>query len=423
MPGPTASRSAAGCGSPATPGHHADGPRRDRGQGPRPQSRCRRLRGQAVCLRRADGADPGDAASPARTARKRSSTTTWWSIRGPGRHHERATGVDLTAREYDLLLFFLRHPRQVLTREQVLENVWGYASAGRDQRRRGSRRSPAPEARGRRRTAADPDVPRHRLRAAMTIRVRLALWFTLIIGRGPCRIQPGVYQLTSDSLLSELHRDVTTGQRSGRDAATRRLSRPSTGASGTAASTSSASSTSTARSSTRRATWSRDRATSATWQLPFQAAPAVSSSTSSGRQDPADARPAAGAVGLDPCRLRRSSAGRPPADLPGARPVAGRPLPGRRHRPAACRAGWLVAGPTGHSAARADGRGGRRYRGEPGPQPAARRIAGRTTRSARWRGRSTRCSRRSNRRTARWRQPTPASASSCSTSRTSCARR
>jgi len=35
--------------------------------------------------------------------------------------------IDLTAREYDLLLFFLRHPRQVLTREQVLENVWGYA--------------------------------------------------------------------------------------------------------------------------------------------------------------------------------------------------------------------------------------------------------------------------------------------------------
>jgi two-component system response regulator MprA len=34
--------------------------------------------------------------------------------------------VELTAREYELLLFFMRHPRQVLTREQILERVWGY---------------------------------------------------------------------------------------------------------------------------------------------------------------------------------------------------------------------------------------------------------------------------------------------------------
>jgi two-component system response regulator MprA len=34
--------------------------------------------------------------------------------------------VDLTAREYELLLLLLRHPRQVLTREQILDQVWGY---------------------------------------------------------------------------------------------------------------------------------------------------------------------------------------------------------------------------------------------------------------------------------------------------------
>jgi two-component system response regulator MprA len=34
--------------------------------------------------------------------------------------------LDLTAREYDLLLLFMRHPRQVLTREQILTQVWGY---------------------------------------------------------------------------------------------------------------------------------------------------------------------------------------------------------------------------------------------------------------------------------------------------------
>ena len=32
----------------------------------------------------------------------------------------------MTAREYDLLLFFVRHARQVLTRDQVLEHVWGF---------------------------------------------------------------------------------------------------------------------------------------------------------------------------------------------------------------------------------------------------------------------------------------------------------
>ncbi|GAA4752024.1 response regulator transcription factor [Gordonia alkaliphila] len=34
--------------------------------------------------------------------------------------------VDLTAREYVLLELFLRHPGQVLAREQILSHVWGY---------------------------------------------------------------------------------------------------------------------------------------------------------------------------------------------------------------------------------------------------------------------------------------------------------
>ncbi|MEK9199736.1 response regulator transcription factor [Ureibacillus sp. 179-F W5.1 NHS] len=34
--------------------------------------------------------------------------------------------IDLTPREYDLLLFLLKHPKQVLTREQILEAVWGF---------------------------------------------------------------------------------------------------------------------------------------------------------------------------------------------------------------------------------------------------------------------------------------------------------
>jgi DNA-binding response OmpR family regulator len=33
----------------------------------------------------------------------------------------------LTAREFDLLYFLARHPRQVFTRDQLLERVWGFA--------------------------------------------------------------------------------------------------------------------------------------------------------------------------------------------------------------------------------------------------------------------------------------------------------
>lgn len=41
-------------------------------------------------------------------------------------------GVSLTAKEFDLLWFLLRHPRQVFTREQLLHNVWGYQFEGYD---------------------------------------------------------------------------------------------------------------------------------------------------------------------------------------------------------------------------------------------------------------------------------------------------
>ena len=39
--------------------------------------------------------------------------------------YRRNRRIELTTREYELLLLFLRHPRQVLTREQILDNVWG----------------------------------------------------------------------------------------------------------------------------------------------------------------------------------------------------------------------------------------------------------------------------------------------------------
>ena len=38
--------------------------------------------------------------------------------------------IDLTAKEYDLLHLFLRHPRQVLTRDQIFDDVWNYDFGG-----------------------------------------------------------------------------------------------------------------------------------------------------------------------------------------------------------------------------------------------------------------------------------------------------
>jgi two-component system response regulator MprA len=39
---------------------------------------------------------------------------------------------DLTPKEFELLQLFLRHPRQVLSRERILEEVWGYDFGGKD---------------------------------------------------------------------------------------------------------------------------------------------------------------------------------------------------------------------------------------------------------------------------------------------------
>jgi two-component system response regulator MprA len=39
---------------------------------------------------------------------------------------------ELTSKEFDLLYFLMRHPRQVLGREQILQEVWGYHFGGDD---------------------------------------------------------------------------------------------------------------------------------------------------------------------------------------------------------------------------------------------------------------------------------------------------
>lgn len=50
-------------------------------------------------------------------------TTSRFAYRGDRR-------IELTTREYELLLLFMRHPNQVLTRDVIMERVWGYDFPG-----------------------------------------------------------------------------------------------------------------------------------------------------------------------------------------------------------------------------------------------------------------------------------------------------
>jgi two-component system response regulator MprA len=52
----------------------------------------------------------------------------------PGMHTARREGtqLDLTPTEFELLHYFMRHPRQVLERAQILRAVWGYDFGGDD---------------------------------------------------------------------------------------------------------------------------------------------------------------------------------------------------------------------------------------------------------------------------------------------------
>lgn len=49
---------------------------------------------------------------------------------GTRRAHRNGRMIDLTAKEYELLELFMRHPRQVLTRSVIYDGVWGYDFGG-----------------------------------------------------------------------------------------------------------------------------------------------------------------------------------------------------------------------------------------------------------------------------------------------------
>jgi DNA-binding response OmpR family regulator len=115
--------------APAPAGADADRARPDRGQGRGPEARRRRLPGQAVPHVRAGGACRG--AAPAQRAfgqrrrdgSSRSATSAWTSARPS---HGRRQAVELSARELQLLRYFLEHKGATLTRQELLDAVWGW---------------------------------------------------------------------------------------------------------------------------------------------------------------------------------------------------------------------------------------------------------------------------------------------------------
>ncbi len=91
----------------------------------KPFSVCELLARVKAIFRRVDslGREPGTA----------SQMLTLGELRiDPARHEVRVNGeeVNLTAREFQLLLYFARHPGRVFSRSQLLDNVWGYGHEG-----------------------------------------------------------------------------------------------------------------------------------------------------------------------------------------------------------------------------------------------------------------------------------------------------
>ena len=70
-------------------------------------------------LRRADGAGGADDGSVLRYADLTLDRGAWEARRG-------ARVLELSRTEFQLLALFLEHPKQVLTRSQIFERVWGY---------------------------------------------------------------------------------------------------------------------------------------------------------------------------------------------------------------------------------------------------------------------------------------------------------
>ena len=100
--------------------------RRGRGQAARARARRRRLHRQVGHAGRGGRAREGGPAPQRRRATRAGGVYGRFAVDRDA-HEVTADGrpVALTAREFELLALFMDHPRQVLTREQIYERVWG----------------------------------------------------------------------------------------------------------------------------------------------------------------------------------------------------------------------------------------------------------------------------------------------------------
>ena len=86
------------------------------------------MRVRSVLRRSRSAAAPADKAEEARQAAQGGMLTDRDVTIDLAAHEVRVSGrlLQLTSREYDLLVFLLRNPRQAFTREQLLSEVWGW---------------------------------------------------------------------------------------------------------------------------------------------------------------------------------------------------------------------------------------------------------------------------------------------------------
>ena len=127
--------------------------------------------------------------------RARCASPTSCSTAAPGRRAAASARLELSRTEFQLLALFLEHPRQVLTRSQIFERVWGYDFGVELELARRLHGLPAAQDRGGRRAAAAAHGARRRLRAAgglMPLRRRMTVADRAGGRRRPCCWSPVV---------------------------------------------------------------------------------------------------------------------------------------------------------------------------------------------------------------------------------------
>ena len=141
--------------------------------------------------------------------------------------------VHLSAKEFDLLAYFMRHPGQVLSRAADPQRRLGLRPRPGHQHRRGLRRLPAPQAGARRPARADPDralggLPaRGRLMGLRGLRPRVTLLIVAVVVVCVGIAFAAVYAGTARELSKRSHQDLRADMAALEQVVTAGSSRPS----------------------------------------------------------------------------------------------------------------------------------------------------------------------------------------------------